>query len=144
MNGGTWRARRLLAGVLVLLWLVPGPALAQSGSDAASGDDYDYADEAEDAYDYGVDEEELDGVEDASGPDGASDVYAPSRWQRAGEMSFDLLFLRPLAVAGSVTGFGFFMVSAPFLVWGDQIEVARDLFMGVPGEYAFQRAIGDI
>lgn len=144
MNGGTSRARGLLAGVLVLLWLVPGPALAQAGGDAAASEDYDSADDAEDAYDYGVDDEDLEGADDPSGSDEASNVYTPSRWQRAGEISFDLLFLRPVAVAGAVTGFGFFIASAPFLVWGDQIEVARDLFMGVPGEYAFQRAIGDI
>lgn len=137
---GRVRTRRLLAGLLMGLWLLPAPALAETDSDTPPEDDYDYAEDSEDAYDYGIDE----GDPDADGTEADDAVYETSRWQRAGEMSFDLLLLRPASVGGAVAGFGFFMVSMPFVLFTDQLEVTRDLFMGVPGEYAFQRAIGEI
>jgi hypothetical protein len=137
---GPVRTRRLLAGMLMALWLLPAPVLAEGDSDAPPDDDYEYSDDSEDAYDYGIDEADPESDEAAT----EDATYETNRWQRAGEMAFDLLLLRPAAVGGAVAGFGFFMVSMPFVVFTDQLEVTRDLFMGVPGEYAFQRAIGEI
>lgn len=77
----------------------------------------------------------------------AGEEPAPStaeQWQRVGELTFDLLLLRPAAVGGAVVGFGFFMVSMPFVVFTDRLDETHELFMGIPGEYAFQRAIGEI
>jgi len=62
---------------------------------------------------------------------------------RAGDMTADLVLVRPLGVVGTVIGAAVFVVSLPFtLPTGSAGEAAHEL-VGKPFEYTFNRPLGD-
>jgi hypothetical protein len=60
-------------------------------------------------------------------------------------MAFDFVILRPLGIATTVIGCGFFIVSLPFTVWsGKRIKQSGHNFVGEPAAYTFVRPLGDL
>ncbi|MCC4115485.1 hypothetical protein LLG90_09000 [Aromatoleum toluclasticum] len=62
---------------------------------------------------------------------------------RAGDMTADLLLVRPLGLVGTVIGAAVFVVALPFtLPTGSAGDAAHEL-VGKPFEYTFNRPLGD-
>ena len=60
-------------------------------------------------------------------------------------MAFDFVILRPLGIATTAIGCGFFIVSLPFTVWsGERIKQSGHNFVGEPAAYTFVRPLGDL
>ena len=60
-------------------------------------------------------------------------------------MAFDLVILRPLGIATTVIGCGFFIISLPFTVWTEErIKQSGSSFVGEPASYTFVRPLGDL
>ena len=60
-------------------------------------------------------------------------------------MAFDLVILRPLGIATTVIGCGFFVISLPFTVWTEErIKQSGHSFVGEPASYTFVRPLGDL
>lgn len=55
----------------------------------------------------------------------------------------DLLIVRPLAAAAAVGGFGIFAVASPFAAMADAVPVVWDTLVQNPGQFAFDRDLGD-
>jgi len=55
----------------------------------------------------------------------------------------DLLLVRPVAAAGTVAGFGLFAASSPFTAMGGVVEDSYDILVQKPGEFTFDRDLGD-
>jgi len=55
----------------------------------------------------------------------------------------DLLLVRPVAAAGTVAGFGLFAASSPFTAMGGVVEDSYDILVEKPGEFTFDRDLGD-
>jgi hypothetical protein len=54
----------------------------------------------------------------------------------------DLLLVRPLGAAVTVSGFGLFVVVSPFAAMADATEDVYDTVVTNPGEYTFCRDLG--
>jgi len=63
-------------------------------------------------------------------------------WSRPGEITFDVLVLRPLGAAASCVGFGAFVVSVPFVAPSSGLDTSWEIFVLGPVEYTFQRPVG--
>jgi len=74
---------------------------------------------------------------------------AQSDWRdttaRVGVRSYDVLILRPLHIAATVVGFGFFVPAALLSAPGgkDNIVQAWEMLVQTPGEAAFKRPLGE-
>jgi hypothetical protein len=61
-----------------------------------------------------------------------------------GEVTFDLVVLRPLNTVAVALGSVFYVASAP-LVWPFVgLDTSWDVFVGAPYEYTFERPLGDL
>lgn len=60
----------------------------------------------------------------------------------AGEMVFDLLIVRPVALVGTVLGTGLFIVSLPLTAIQGDVEGPAKRLVGQPLEYTFTRPLG--
>jgi hypothetical protein len=78
----------------------------------------------------------------------ASPALAAEKQYIAGEdrnavaMTFDLLILRPLGLAGLVVGTGVFIISLPFSLLGGNTGEAAQKLVGAPAKYTFLRPLG--
>jgi hypothetical protein len=110
------RAARSLAATLLLVMISTGPAAAD---DPGSAPVVELEPAVADAPEAGVSFEEV------------------------GAMTLDLLVLRPLGAAATVGGCGVFLITAPLVAasWG--VGAAWDTFVLAPGEYTFQRPLGE-
>ena len=61
----------------------------------------------------------------------------------SGGMLADLVFVRPLALVGTVLGAAVFVVALPFTVPSGSVEKTADAFVANPFEYTFNRRLGD-
>jgi len=60
-------------------------------------------------------------------------------------MAFDFVVLRPLGIATTAAGCGFFIVTLPFTVWSEErIKQSGHGFVGEPAYYTFVRPLGDL
>ena len=60
-------------------------------------------------------------------------------------MAFDFAILRPLGIATTIIGCGFFIASLPFTVWSEErIKQSGSNFVGEPAAYTFVRPLGDL
>jgi hypothetical protein len=71
-----------------------------------------------------------------------SDRSGENAFARAGEVTMDVLLLRPFGAVATVAGFGFYVASAPFLVLSGDLDTARDVFVTERARYAFDRPLG--
>jgi len=55
----------------------------------------------------------------------------------------DLLFVRPVGVAGTVLGFTAFVVTSPFTAMAECVDESWDTLVVTPGEWTFVRSLGD-
>jgi len=55
----------------------------------------------------------------------------------------DLVLVRPLGAAATVGGFGLFAVTSPFAAMADATEDIYDTLVEKPGNYTFNRDLGD-
>ena len=55
----------------------------------------------------------------------------------------DIIFVRPLAAAATVGGFGIFAVASPFAAMADAVPAVYDTLVEKPGKFAFDRDLGD-
>jgi hypothetical protein len=55
----------------------------------------------------------------------------------------DVVFVRPIALAGTIGGFGLFAASSPFTAMGGVVEDSWDILVQKPGEFAITRDLGD-
>lgn len=55
----------------------------------------------------------------------------------------DVLFVRPVAAAGTIGGFGLFAASGPFTAMGGVADDSWDVLVERPGKFAFTRDLGD-
>jgi hypothetical protein len=60
-----------------------------------------------------------------------------------GAMTGDILLARPLGIVATVTGFGLFVISAPFSALGGNIGEAWQALVAYPAEFTFARPLGD-
>jgi hypothetical protein len=56
----------------------------------------------------------------------------------------DLLVLRPLGMAATGVGFGYFLVAGPLAAPAGQFGEAWDFFVMSPYEFTFQRPLGEL
>lgn len=61
---------------------------------------------------------------------------------RAGEITMDLLILRPFGAAATGVGCGFLLAGSPFLIVSDDYDTARDVFVDERARYTFKRPLG--
>ena len=61
----------------------------------------------------------------------------------SGDMLADLVFVRPLALVGTVLGTAAFVVALPFTVPSRSVEKTAKAFVANPFEYTFDRQLGD-
>ena len=60
-------------------------------------------------------------------------------------MAFDFVVLRPLGIATTAIGCGFFIATLPFTVWsGERIRQSGHGFVIEPATYAFIRPLGEV
>lgn len=63
----------------------------------------------------------------------------------AGAMAFDLVFVRPIALVGTVLGAGLFVLSVPLsLVQGEPPSDAAKKLVVEPAKYTFERPLGQM
>lgn len=62
---------------------------------------------------------------------------------RAGDMTADLLIVRPLGFVGTVLGATVFVVALPFTLPSGSVGDAAHELVGKPFEYTFNRPLGD-
>ena len=62
----------------------------------------------------------------------------------AGEMVFDLLVIRPVALVGTVLGAGLFIVSLPLTAIQGDIEGPAKRLVAEPLNYTFTRPLGSM
>jgi len=55
----------------------------------------------------------------------------------------DLLFIRPVGLAGTVLGFTAFVVTSPFTAMAECVDESWDTLVVTPGEWTFVRSLGD-
>ena len=55
----------------------------------------------------------------------------------------DILFVRPVGLAGSVLGFTAFVVTSPFTAMAECVDESWDTLVVTPGEWTFTRSLGD-
>jgi hypothetical protein len=82
---------------------------------------------------------------EAAGDDG--EVLAagqPNPWHDAGAVTLDTMLIRPLGVLWTGIGFGFFLVSVPFLAPSGGTGESWDNFVYYPAESTFRRRLGDL
>ena len=60
-----------------------------------------------------------------------------------GQVTFDLVILRPLNAMAVVVGMGFFAISAPLVLPSGDVSTPFEVFVYAPYEYAFERPLGD-
>ncbi|MDM8552716.1 hypothetical protein QUF72_21725 [Desulfobacterales bacterium HSG2] len=60
----------------------------------------------------------------------------------AGEMTFDLLLIRPFGMLATLLGSAAFIVSLPFSAMGGNIEPAYEKMVVAPASYTFSRPLG--
>ena len=60
-------------------------------------------------------------------------------------VAFDVALLRPIGLIATIVGFGFFVPAAVVTAPGgrDSIREAWELFVLVPGDYVFERPLGN-
>jgi hypothetical protein len=68
----------------------------------------------------------------------SSDQYKPS----AEQMIVDGLIYRPLSLAGTIIGTGLFIVTLPFSLMGDNVDVAAERLVKDPASATFDRCLG--
>ena len=68
--------------------------------------------------------------------------YVTAEDRNAVSMTFDLLILRPLGIAGLVIGTGVFIVSLPFSLLGGNTGEAAQKLVVAPAKYTFTRPLG--
>ena len=61
---------------------------------------------------------------------------------RVGEVTMDLLVLRPVGACATVIGSGFLAVSSPFLLGSWDYSTAYDVFVADRARYTFDRPLG--
>lgn len=61
----------------------------------------------------------------------------------AAAMVVDLVVVRPLGLAATVLGAGFFVVSLPFSLLGWNVDEAASRLVAEPAEFTFLRPLGD-
>jgi hypothetical protein len=76
---------------------------------------------------------------DSGKVDSSNDVTA----ENVGLAIVDVLFVRPIAAAGTIGGFGLFAASGPFTAMGGVADNAWDVLVERPGKFAFDRDLGD-
>jgi len=55
----------------------------------------------------------------------------------------DILFVRPVGLAGSALGFAAFVVTSPFTAMAECVDESWDTLVVTPGEWTFVRSLGD-
>lgn len=73
----------------------------------------------------------------------ASEPSGPSALE-TGSLMVDLLVLRPLGMAATAVGFGFFLIAGPLAAPTGQFGEAWDTFVISPYEFTFQRPLGEL
>ena len=69
----------------------------------------------------------------------------PRSYLSGAGMAFDFVVLRPLGIATTAVGCGFFIATLPFTVWsGERIKQSRHGFVVEPATYTFVRPLGDL
>lgn len=61
----------------------------------------------------------------------------------SGDMLADLVFVRPLALVGTVLGTATFILALPFTLPSGGVQKSAHAFVGNPFEYTFNRRLGD-
>src|SRR5262249_40867493 len=61
----------------------------------------------------------------------------------SGDMLAGLVFVRPLALVGTVLGSAVFLVALPFTLPSGDVEKSANAFVANPFEYTFNRQLGD-
>lgn len=74
-----------------------------------------------------------------SGSADSDDVTA----ENVGLAIVDFIFVRPVAAAGTIGGFGLFAASGPFTAAGGVADDSWDVLVERPGKFAFTRDLGD-
>ena len=60
-------------------------------------------------------------------------------------MAFDFVVLRPLGIAATAAGCGFFIATLPFTLWsGERIKQSGHGFVVEPAYYTFVRPLGEL
>ena len=72
----------------------------------------------------------------------AQETY-PSGDADSGAMAADLIFVRPIALVGTVVGAAIFVVTLPFTLPTQSAEEAGRALVASPFEYTFNRPLGD-
>lgn len=161
-------AFKLLACLAALILTVPGAASAQADTPTADADqeeyvedDYTFDDDEEFEYvdidSFGIEAEpEADAAASGAATAGAAAAGAPtatvadasmgSRIKdsvvRGTEVGVDALIFRPFGAASTLVGYAFLFSASPFLMFSDDWETARDVFVGERYRYTFDRPIG--
>ena len=65
-------------------------------------------------------------------------------WYQIGATTLDVALLRPLGAISTVVGFGFFLVSAPFVAPAERLETTWDIFVFGSYDYTFVRPLGEL
>jgi hypothetical protein len=65
-----------------------------------------------------------------------------TRASEVGAATLDVVLLRPIGCIATAFGFGFFVVSSPFVAPSRDFSTSWDIFVQGPGDYTFQRPIG--
>ena len=55
----------------------------------------------------------------------------------------DILFVRPVGLAGCALGFTAFVVTSPFTAMAECVDESWDTLVVTPGEWTFVRSLGD-
>lgn len=76
---------------------------------------------------------------DSGKVDSSDDVTA----ENVGLAIVDVLFVRPVAAAGTIGGFGLFAASGPLTAMGGVAEDSWNVLVERPGKFAFDRDLGD-
>lgn len=58
-------------------------------------------------------------------------------------MAGDVIIVRPVSLASTVLGFGFFVISSPFSALGGNIGEAWSILVAKPAKFTFVRPLGE-
>jgi hypothetical protein len=145
VNSFARRSRRTVAAILGLSLLCFDPALAD---DPGTAEEAAPAPAPADAP--GVPADAPSAPAPSPTPAATAPVVpaapGPSRWADGAVKAFDVIPIRVLSACSVIVGFGAFIVAAPLVAPGFQMEGIRnswDYFVMAPVDYTFVRPLGD-
>ena len=69
--------------------------------------------------------------------------YFEAREPGGGAMMYDTIVVRPVGIVATAVGSIFWLVSLPFSISGDNVDMATEKLVKEPAAYTFKRPLGE-